>query len=133
MEISQLKFHFALTPEDMRSIREAIGQWGKPPECIDRFSGAELYRHFETWQQFVDTNRADWDRSEYDHDIGCRCWIRVAVEHSCSATRTVLESGHFLKVEETAATEQMFAIAGSLQDFQLHEFPQSWFEAKIAK
>ncbi|HWQ92534.1 MAG TPA: hypothetical protein VN673_12750 [Clostridia bacterium] len=44
-----------------------------------------------------------------------------------------LESGHFLKVDQSAATEQMFAIAGSLQDHQVHEFPGSWFNARIAK
>jgi len=91
MEISPLKFHFALTPEDLRSIREAIRRWGKPAECIDGFTGAELYRHFERWQQFVETNWAGWDRSEYDHDIGCRFWVQVAIEHSSPATRTVLE------------------------------------------
>jgi hypothetical protein len=44
-----------------------------------------------------------------------------------------LETGHFLKVDEPGATEQMFATAGSLQDFQIHEFPQSWFDAKTGK
>lgn len=44
-----------------------------------------------------------------------------------------LESGHFLKVDEPGATEGMFAIAGSLQDYQLHEFPQSWFNPTIAR
>lgn len=41
-----------------------------------------------------------------------------------------LESGHFLRIDEPGATEEMFAIAGSLQDFQVHEFPRSWFGAK---
>jgi hypothetical protein len=44
-----------------------------------------------------------------------------------------LESGHFLKIDEPGATEQMFSIAGSLQDYQLHEFPESWFNARFAK
>lgn len=44
-----------------------------------------------------------------------------------------LESGHFLKIDEPGATEQMFAIAGSLQDLQLHEFPRSWFDPNAAK
>ena len=44
-----------------------------------------------------------------------------------------LESGHFLQIREPGATEQMFTIAGSLQDFQLHEFPESWFSPKAAK
>jgi hypothetical protein len=91
MEISPLNFQFALTPEDLRSIREAIRRWGKPADCINGFTGAELYRHFERWRQFVETNWADWDISEYDHDLGCRYWIQVAIEHSSPATRTTLE------------------------------------------
>jgi hypothetical protein len=41
-----------------------------------------------------------------------------------------LESGHFLQIDEPAATEQMFGLAGSLMDTRLHEFPGSWFDAK---
>ena len=91
MEISPLKFKFELTSEDLRSIRDAIRLWGKPTDCVERFTGAELYKHFERWQQFVDTNWSDWDLSEYGHDIGCRYWIQVAIEHSSPATRSVLE------------------------------------------
>jgi hypothetical protein len=40
-----------------------------------------------------------------------------------------LESGHFLKIVEPGATEQMFARAGALMDSRLHEFPASWFLA----
>jgi hypothetical protein len=40
------------------------------------------------------------------------------------------ESGHFLQFDEPGATEQMFALAGSLMDTRLHEFPSSWFDAK---
>ncbi len=40
------------------------------------------------------------------------------------------ESGHLLQIKELAATEQMFALAGSLMDTRLHEFPSSWFDAK---
>jgi hypothetical protein len=91
MEISPLKFRFVLTSDDLHSIREAIHRWGKPAGCIEGFTGAELYRHFEMWEQFVDANWAGWDRSEYDHDIGCRFWIQLAIECSCPATRAVLE------------------------------------------
>jgi hypothetical protein len=91
MEISPLRFQFALTRDDLRSIREAIHQWGKPAECVDGFTGVELYRHFEGWEQFVETDWADWDQSEYNHDIGCRFWIQVAIEHASPATRAVLE------------------------------------------
>jgi hypothetical protein len=43
------------------------------------------------------------------------------------------ETGYFLKIDEPGATEQMFAVAGSLQDFQIHEFPKSWFNPKFSK
>ncbi|MCW5556045.1 MAG: hypothetical protein KIS67_28290 [Verrucomicrobiae bacterium] len=41
-----------------------------------------------------------------------------------------LESGHFLQIDQPAATEQMFALAGALMDTRLHEFPASWVDAK---
>ena len=41
-----------------------------------------------------------------------------------------LEDGHFLKIDQPLATEQMFAIAGALMDTRIHEFPKSWFDAK---
>ena len=81
MEISRLKHQFALTPEDLNSIREAIRDWGKPNDCIEGYTGAQLYRHFEWWEQFVTTDWAGWDISEYGHDIGCRHWIQLAIEH----------------------------------------------------
>jgi hypothetical protein len=91
MNIGPLKFHFALTPSDLHAIREAMSLWGKPTQSSDGFTGAELYRHFERWEQFVDTDWSDWEWSEYSHDIGCRFWIQIAIEHVCPATRIVLE------------------------------------------
>jgi hypothetical protein len=44
-----------------------------------------------------------------------------------------LETGYSLQIIEPNATEQMFAVAGSLMDTRLHEFPDSWFDAKVAK
>lgn len=41
-----------------------------------------------------------------------------------------LESGHFLQIVEPGATEQIFAISGALMDYQLHEFPGSFLNAK---
>jgi hypothetical protein len=91
MEVSPHKYQFALTQDDLRSIREAILRWGKPAECIDGFTGAELCRHFERWKEFVDTDWADRDFSEYEYGIGCRFWIQVSIERSSPATRAVLE------------------------------------------
>ena len=44
-----------------------------------------------------------------------------------------LESGQYLQIDEPGATEEMFAVAGQLQDYQQHEFPNCWFNAKTAK
>lgn len=91
MKISPLKFQIELTTNDLHSIQGALRCWGKPSDCIEGFTGVELYRHFERWDEFVTTNWDDWDLSEYLHDIGCRYWIQVAIEHSCPETRSVLE------------------------------------------
>jgi hypothetical protein len=91
MNIGSLKFHFSLTPSDLHTIREAIRQWGMPQTYIDGFTDAVLYRHFERWEQFVNIDWSEWDWSEYSHDIGCRFWIQVAIEHSSLDTRIVLE------------------------------------------
>lgn len=92
MKVSPLKFQFALTADDLHAIREAIRRWGEPSDRVEGFTGAELYRHFGRWEQFVSTDWSHWDISEYDHDIRCRYWIQVAIEHSCPVTRSVLES-----------------------------------------
>lgn len=47
--------------------------------------------------------------------------------------RLRFDTGHLLQVNEPGATEPMFATAGALMDTQLHEFPTSWFDTKIAK
>ncbi len=44
-----------------------------------------------------------------------------------------LDTGQWLQIDEPGVTEQMFAIAGSLMDTQLHEFPGSWFHVKMTK
>ena len=47
---------------------------------------SQLHRHLSMWTEFVDRNWLDWDISEYDHDIGCRMWIQVALENSAPET-----------------------------------------------
>lgn len=84
MRIAPLGFRFSLTPEDLRSIREAC-------EVAADFNGARLYEEFEAWEGFVDTDWSQWDSSEYDNDIACRFWIQLAIERSSPATRAVLE------------------------------------------
>jgi hypothetical protein len=91
VQISPVKYKFALNAEDMHSIREALRRWGKSEESVDGFNGSTLYRYFERWHQFVETDWTTWDQSEYNQDLDCRFWIQVAIEHSCPATRNDLE------------------------------------------
>ena len=91
MEIRQSKFPIEVTHEDLDSIRAAVQAWGKPQDVVDAFNGARLHDHFERCALVVDTDSPDWDISEYDHDLGCRVWIQVAIEHSSPKTRSLLE------------------------------------------
>jgi hypothetical protein len=92
MEIDNSKFNFCLSEQDLQQIRSAIRKWGKAENVCSDFNGARLYNHFETWSDFVEMNWADWDVAEYDHDIGCRYWIQVSIEHSTTKTQLALES-----------------------------------------
>jgi hypothetical protein len=65
--------------------------WGKAQDVIHEFNGARLHDHYEMWAQFIDTDWENWNISEYHHDIGCRYWIQLAIEHSTSQTRSSLE------------------------------------------
>ena len=91
MKIRPLDYHFELLAADLANIRQALRSWGKPYEVVDSFSGATLYNHFERWQAFVDLDWAGSDVSEYDHDLVCRAWIQIAIEHSSATTREALE------------------------------------------
>ena len=91
MEIEKSKFDFSLSEQDRQQIKQAILKWGKPEDVCTSFNGARLYNHFEMWSQFGEMNWSTWDISEYDHDIGCRYWIQVCIEHSTPVTRLALE------------------------------------------
>ena len=86
MHAQPLRFDVAMTLEDLELIRRAIRAWGKPADVAEQFDGAALYGHYERWEQFVETDWANGDITEYDHDIGCRTWIQVAIEHSTPLT-----------------------------------------------
>ncbi len=81
-----------LTADDVSSIRQAIRAWGKPPEVAVKYGTASLGEHLSAWKEFVERDWGDWDISEYDHDVGCRTWIQVAVEHSNPATAAQIEA-----------------------------------------
>ena len=75
----------------MEKIRVALRSWGKSEEIVSGFTGSRLHDYFGTWSQFVDTDWSDWDRAEYNHDIGCRYWIQLAIENSSSDTSENLQ------------------------------------------
>jgi hypothetical protein len=81
----------SILPDDLERIRAAVTIW-KGPELGRAFSGTRVADYASAWSQFVDTDWAGWDRSEYDHDIGCRYWLQVILEHSAIPTRARLES-----------------------------------------
>jgi hypothetical protein len=82
------------------AIRTALQAWGKPANIVGEFDGARLHNYYEQWAQFVQTDWSHWDISEYDHDIGCRYWIQIAIEHATPQTRVVLEQT-ILPIDET--------------------------------
>lgn len=91
MKVSNTGFDFEIVSDDLTKIRAAIRQWKADPEISETFNGSALYDHFQRWQQFVDSDWEGWDISEYDHDIGCRAWIQLAIENSTPRTASCLE------------------------------------------
>lgn len=92
MKVRELDFDVEITLSDLEAIRDAIRKWGHPSSVADEYAGARLYDELCAWAQFVDTEWATWDQSEYNHDIACRSWIQLAIEYSSSATATRLEA-----------------------------------------
>jgi len=84
-------FSFSLTETDFVSIRSALRLWGKSNDIVEGYDNAQLNRHFEMWANFVQTDWRDWDISEYNHDIGCRYWIQIAIDYATPQTRNLLE------------------------------------------
>jgi hypothetical protein len=81
-----------LTQTDIAQIREALRLWGKPREIIDQYGEAMFHKHLECWKKFVLFHwDEDW-QSEYDHDIGCRYWLQLAVEYATLPTRERLQT-----------------------------------------
>lgn len=81
-----------LTDEDVALIQNAIRIWGKPADIVEDYGEMLLRKHFSCWQKFVSFK---WDEnwtSEYDHDLGCRYWIQLAIEYATSPTSEMLRS-----------------------------------------
>ena len=91
MSFGEGAFNLSLTTEDVASIQRAARLWGKPQEVVEHYGEVALRRHFKCWEKFV---HASWDEDwypEYDHDIGCRYWIQLAVEYATPETRDRLQ------------------------------------------
>jgi len=92
MKIHRSPYNFELTHADLESIKRAIRLWGKSESIATEYSGALLHKQFEMWEHLIDSDWANWDISEYNHDIGCRAWIQIAIEHSGEKTKASLTS-----------------------------------------
>jgi hypothetical protein len=82
MEITSPRFPIWIEPEDLELIRASLKRSAVGDAIIASFTGSALHDEFEAWDSVV---TADWDGcdfSEYDHDIGCRYFIQLAIEHS---------------------------------------------------
>jgi hypothetical protein len=87
MEIRQPEFDVWIEPEDLGRIPRALAALGEPPESVEAFHGAALYRLYEAWRVFVTTDWTRWDVSEYLNDLRCRHLIQIAIDASTPATR----------------------------------------------
>ena len=114
MKISRGGFSFEITRDDLAKMRDAIRQWKADPEISENFNGGTLYDHFQRWQKFVDTDWEGWDISEYNHDIGCRAWIQLAIENSTVETAMSLEN-------EVSRIDDKFKV--SMKPFQKEWLP----------
>lgn len=80
-----------LTDKDVALIQDAIRAWGKPADIVEDYGEMLLRKHFLRWQKFVSFKwDEDWT-SEYDHDLGCRYWIQLAIEYATSPTSELLQ------------------------------------------
>lgn len=81
-----------VTDTDVTLIREAIRAWGKPSNIVENYGVTLLRKHFLCWHKFVSFDWSEDWVSEYDHDIGCRYWIQLAIEHATSLTGKKLQA-----------------------------------------
>ena len=82
-------FNFEVTTNDLKLIRRAISSW-KPRFNNLKFDGGALFNSIEGWKQFIDTDWETWDVAEYNHDLGCRYWIQIAIENATEETSQLL-------------------------------------------
>ncbi len=92
VQVREPEFDVSITLTDLAAIRVAIQRWGEHPTLVDAYVGATLHDHFSQWAQFVDTDWSNWDPSEYNHEIGCRVWIQLSIEHASAETAARLRA-----------------------------------------
>lgn len=87
MESDNAGFTITLTPKDVIAIQQSLRLWGKPEQVVESYNEATLQKHLVCWKKFVvfDWNE-DW-YDEYQHDIGCRYWIQLAIENASLETQ----------------------------------------------
>ncbi|MGB8345877.1 MAG: hypothetical protein WCD86_13400 [Ktedonobacteraceae bacterium] len=92
MSLGDLLANPLFTQTDIAQIQEALRFWGKPQEIIEQYGEATFYKQLDCWKQFVSFHwDEDW-QSEYDHDIGCRYWLQLAIEYTTLPTRERLQT-----------------------------------------
>ena len=116
---------YSILPEDLDRIRGALTAW-KGADLAQAFWGDRVADYAEAWSQFVETDWSEWDPSEYDHDLGCRYWLQVFIEHSAPSTRSRLERA----IQSTdAAFQTRMRPAARVPASRvpvLHEHPYFW-------
>ena len=77
-----------LSVDDRARMREVIRKWGKGENIVAQYDDSLLEKHLKCWQVFVEFEWDEgWDISEYDHDLGCRYWLQLAIENTAVETR----------------------------------------------
>ncbi len=78
----------ALGDDELAHVRAAIRRWGKPAAVAERFNSGDVARHIRAWNAFVERDWAEFDLSEYHHDLGCRTWLELLIDAVSPRTAT---------------------------------------------
>lgn len=115
----------SILPADLQRIREAVTVW-KGADLANSFWGARVVDHATAWSELVETDWNDWDQSEYNHDLGCRYWLQVALEHCDPSTRTRLAAAIRATDEDFQARMRPAARPAGHRIAVLSEYPYFW-------
>lgn len=82
----------SLSTGDIVLVQDAMKKGGIPQYVVEQFGETMLRQDFEWWDRFVHFPWSeDWE-DEYDHDIGSRYGIQIAIEYATPATREKLQA-----------------------------------------